>query len=60
MKNQITFEQIDELIDLRLKSLGKEPIKFKQELKEINDPIINWLGIIWSRKLEGRFVEKPF
>jgi hypothetical protein len=49
MKNQITMEQIQELINLRLNTLNME--SYTWNISELNDPIISWYLTIRERKL---------
>lgn len=47
--NQITIDQLEELINLRLKSLNLE--SYQGNINDIEDNIIKWLLIIRERKL---------
>lgn len=45
--NQITLNQLNELINLRLKSIGLE--NYSEDISEIKDPIIKWYLIVRER-----------
>lgn len=47
--NQITIDQLEELINLRLKSLNLE--SYQGNIEDIEDNIIKWLLTIRARKL---------
>ena len=48
-KNQITIEQLNELIRLRFKTLGVDNYDW-DIVQESNDPIIQWYITILQRK----------
>lgn len=47
--NQITIEQLEELINLRLGKLDLE--NYQGNIEDINDNILKWLLTIRARKL---------
>lgn len=47
--NQITIDQLEELINLRLKSLNLE--SYQGNIENIDDNIVKWLLTIRGRKL---------
>ena len=49
MKNQITVNQIEELINLRLSTLNIR--SYAWDLSELGDPIITWYLKVRERKL---------
>lgn len=51
--NQITLNQLEELISLRLKSLGLE--NYDGVIEEVNDNIIRWLLKIRDRKMSSSY-----
>lgn len=47
MKNQITKEQLKQLIDYRLESIGLK--EYSDDITEVNDSIIRWYCTVYKR-----------
>ena len=54
MRNQITKEQLTELVKLRLNTIGQE--SFEGDISDLKDPILNWY-ITLSKRIDSKIVK---
>lgn len=54
MRNQITKEQLTELVKLRLNTIGQE--SFEGDISDLKDPILNWY-ITLSKRINSKMVK---